>query len=195
MPEKIFVITQRHYEMIVQLAVKNYPEESGGFLGGQENMIKAVFPVFNQQLYDRHKSFGITSDDILRAHRFFQKHGLEYYGVYHTHPQGEPTPSFQDLKTRQKYHFIVSLNDINNPQFAAYSVFGLTFRRVPIKVIDNKGITVLDLQQNQSQVPAGPMESEWLRLSELIRKMKKGIYTYPIMGPVIEKDSDFSTFV
>ena len=67
----VFIITQRHYEIIVQQAVKNYPEESGGFLGGENNTIKAILPVFNQHLYDRTKTYAITDDDILRAHRFF----------------------------------------------------------------------------------------------------------------------------
>jgi proteasome lid subunit RPN8/RPN11 len=188
-----FIITQRHYEIIVQQAVKNYPEESGGFLGGENNTIKAILPVFNQHLYDRTKTYAITDEDILRAHRFFEKHGLEFYGVYHTHPHGIAEPSKQDLRTRQKYHFIVSLKDLKNPEFAAWTVSGSTYARTPIKVINNKGITVVDLNQKTTQITASSMAEELRRLQEIIENMQKGINTYPLLDPINQDGSDFST--
>ena len=104
---KQFKITQRHYDIIIKQSRDNLPQESGGFLGGKNGLIQAILPNFNMFEGNRTDTFGLTQEDMLRAHEFFQKHNLTFYGVYHTHPNGIPFPSTGDLKTNQKHHFIL----------------------------------------------------------------------------------------
>ncbi|MFC1771239.1 Mov34/MPN/PAD-1 family protein, partial [Candidatus Margulisiibacteriota bacterium] len=118
-----FAITQRHYDLIVEQAQKNFPQEVGGFLGGnEEGQIQGILPLFNMFLFDKTGTFVITGDDLERAHGFFAKHNLQYYGLYHSHPQGAPYPSIADINSRQKYHFILGLSDINTPILNAFEV-------------------------------------------------------------------------
>ena len=81
-------------------------------------------------------SFAFTKEDILRAHQFFEKHELEYYGLYHTHPNGAAYPSVQDIETGHRYHFILSLADPNQPIFAAYEIINRQPTYIPIVVTD-----------------------------------------------------------
>lgn len=190
----LFKITQRQYEIIIRQTLENLPNESGGFLGGSDDMIKGLLPVMNQFGGDTTKTFGITSEDLERAHRFFKKHNLEYYGVYHSHPKGLPEPSIQDLRNLQRYLFIVGLSNPKDPVFAAYKPYGLHAERIPIQVIDNQGVTVLDLKSNQSHLSESPFIEELTRLNNFYQDILYERAQYPKMEPISPFDnSKFST--
>lgn len=141
-----FSITERHYNIIIDQVQKNYPYESGGFIGGKDNIISAIYPVMNQDISNKTDVFAIFSQDIERAHLFFNKHGLKYYGTYHSHPKGEAIPSKQDLSHIQNYLFIISLLDFHHPDFAAYKVTGVQKAvRVPLRIISDKNFSVKDI--------------------------------------------------
>ena len=194
MSELIFTITQRHYEMIIRQTLENQPQESGGFLGGKDFTIKAVMPVYNQHLYNKTDTFAITQDDVLRAHDFFAKHGLDYYGVYHSHPKGIAEPSQQDLSTNNRYHFIVGLRNPQNPEFNAFQAFGYRAQQIPIRIIDNKGITVLELHGGQKKENSNDLHHEMGRLSNMIDDIKKDRAIYPKLSPSNPFDSsNFNT--
>ena len=141
-----FSITKRHYDIIIEQVQKNYPYESGGFIGGKDLQVTAIFPVMNQDISNKTDVFAIYPQDIERAHLFFEKHGLEYYGTYHSHPKGEAIPSQQDLTHIQKYLFIISLRNFNQPDFAAYKVTGhQQADRVPLTVVSDNDFSVKDI--------------------------------------------------
>lgn len=190
----IFKITQRQYEIIIRQTLENLPCESGGFLGGSDDCIKGVLPVYNQNIGDSTSTFAISTEDIDRAHRFFEKHQLEYYGVYHSHPKGIPEPSTQDLRNIQRYLFIIGLKNPKDPIFNAFRTTGYHAQRVPIQVIDNKGFTVLDLKENQSKASESPFLEEARRLENFYQDILHERMKYQKLDPVIPFDnSEFST--
>lgn len=199
-----FRISNRHYSIILKQAQDNLPQESGGFLGGKDFLIQAILPVFNQHLFNKTNTYSITGEDIERAHRFFAKHQLDYYGVYHTHPKGIPYPSHQDISTGHKYHFIVGLQNPENPIFCAYEIKGLTPVQVPLVVISDKAFSILDIHQPtqekidaqaafipKTQVKRDP-KSEALRLDQMLDNIKKEKPSYEKQDPLL-RGSDFST--
>jgi proteasome lid subunit RPN8/RPN11 len=204
-----FRISQRHYDIILKQAVDNYPQEAGGFLGGKDHLIQAVFPVFNQVTADKTGEFGVTSDDIIRAHEFFKKHGLDYYGVYHTHPDAEAYPSKQDISIGQKYHFIVGLMDVNRPIFKAFEIRQMRPYAVPLVILADQQFSVLDIQSGASAAPQETVDekikraaqydtvkrdpaSEASLLHSLIENIRDEKVKYPKMPPQ-KRSSDFST--
>ena len=149
-----FSITRRHYDIIIEQVQKNFPYESGGFLGGKDFLITAIMPSFNQDISGKTSVFGLTQADIERAHLFFNKHGLTYYGIYHSHPKGYAIPSKKDLEHIQKYLFIISLRDIDRPDFAAFQPTGVQQAvRVPLHVIANHPFDVKNIHDNGSTPP------------------------------------------
>ena len=144
-----FNITQRHYDIIINQVIQNLPYESGGFVGGKDHTITAILPVFNQDISNKTNIFSISRDDLERAHLFFQKHGLDYYGTYHSHPKTDPTPSDQDLSHIQKYLFIIGLVNPEQPDFAAYVITGQkSYQRTSLKILPDSKFSVKDLQNN-----------------------------------------------
>lgn len=108
-------------------------------------MISAIQPIFNQHLYSKVATFAFTGEDIIRAHEFFKKHNLDYYGLYHTHPKGVAYPSQADIDTGHRYHFILSLRDPESPVFAAYFIQDRMPIHIPLEVIPDKGFDQVDI--------------------------------------------------
>ncbi len=190
---RLFQITQRHYEIIIKQAMDNYPQESGGALGGKEDLIQAVFPISNQYLYARTDTFQITKDDILRAHAFFQKHGLEYYGVYHSHPKGVPYPSKTDLDTGERYHFIIGLKDRNKPILNAFECQSYNVTQILIHVVSMKGFDIVDIhaKSKPALVHQGMVQEE-IGLHDMLNQIRRENPRYPKLKSQ-KPGSEFST--
>lgn len=198
----LFRITQRHYNLIIKQAQANYPKESGGFIGGLDGEIKAVLPTHNLHLYDKTATFQITNEDIERAHLFFKKHKVEYFCVYHTHPNGAPYPSKADIDTGQKYHFIVGLADPENPVVNAYAIVGKQVIPIPIRIVADTSYSVVDIHakadgsgKKKAAGELGDIFQEAAELTRLLEDMKNESLTYKKLDPKTGFDSsDFSTF-
>ncbi len=180
----MFIITEHQYKIIMEQAQQAYPEETGGILGGKAGEILAVFPIFNKNFDgDRKKEFGLTGEDLQRAHDFFKKHGLAYLGVYHTHPQGIAYPSDQDLRNSQKHLFIISLKDRYNPELRAYTIENRQVIPEDIKVVDDRHTTVVDITTGHPKLSENVMETEMIKLHTMIDDMIERRNKYPKLSP------------
>lgn len=188
----MFIITERQYNIVMQQAQMSYPYEAGGVLGGREGVVMGVLPIFNKTPEDPKESFGMDSADIQRAHDFLAKHGLGFYGIYHSHPRGIAFPSEADLSHHQKYLFIISLADRYNPVFAAYQIEGKDITLVNIRVVSDKGFSVLDITTDKPHLAEHATRKEMQYLSNLIENIIEGKVEYPKFNPTIW-DSTFST--
>ncbi len=162
-----FRITQRHYKLIIKQTLDHLPQEAGGFVGGSDDMISAVLPTHNQYIGNRTDTFGITSDDIQRAHAFFKQHGLSYFGPYHSHPKGIAYPSPEDIRTGQRFHFIVSLKDPETPVFAAYEIIHNRPHAIQLIVVSDQKFQAKDLQ-SVAQARIIPPENDLLESARQI---------------------------
>jgi proteasome lid subunit RPN8/RPN11 len=186
-------ITERQYKLIIQQAIEAYPQETGGILGGQGNTIMAVLPIVNKEFLDPKKKYGLTGEDFERGHLFLQKHGMEFLGVYHTHPKGIAYPSEQDLSHKFRYLFIVGLRDQYNPEFAAYQVIGKAAIPEPIRVVSDKGFTVVDIATGKPKIGDNLPEKEMAELRQMIDDYLHHRLSYKKDIPVNWDSSTFST--
>ncbi len=67
-----------------------------GFVADGKAVCKVFFPVRN--ILDRPDKFEMDPWSVVVAHLAMEKYGLKLVAVYHTHPCGEPVPSFLDLR-------------------------------------------------------------------------------------------------
>lgn len=75
--------------------LKVLPEEACGILAGHGNAVEAVLPVTNQ-LHSPVRYY-MEPLELLKRYRWMDEHGLEFLGVYHSHPAGPDTLSVTDL--------------------------------------------------------------------------------------------------
>lgn len=193
----VFQITKRHYDIITKQAADNFPTEAGGFLGGKDFVIKAILPIFNQHLANKTDTFAFTAEDVDRAHQFFAKHNLDYYGLYHTHPSGIPEPSQTDIDTGHKYHFIIGIPG-KDPSKAVLRAFEVQ-RKTVIPLAMNillQDVKSVDLQSTPTKspmmLPQNTLLSEAQALGELLENIKNEKPQYKKDAPINTYKSDFS---
>ncbi|MDR1453431.1 MAG: M67 family metallopeptidase [Candidatus Margulisbacteria bacterium] len=192
----MFIITQHQYDLIMRQAQENYPYETGGVLcGSSDGVIKGVLPLYNQAGGDQRQEFGMSADDILRGHEFAKKHGLIFFGVYHTHPNGIAYPSEQDINNNQRFLFIISLRDRYNPEFAAYSVLpGRAVIREDIHVVNDNGVTVIDINTGKPKLSENVSTLEMHKLHTLIDAIVDERAKYPRLSPKNKFEASRSSF-
>lgn len=199
----VFQITQRHYDIITKQAADNFPRESGGFLGGSADFtIQAILPIFNGHIGNQTDTFSFIGEDIERAQLFFKKHGLTYYGLYHTHPSGVAYPSKTDINTGHRFHFIIGVPN-NSPESTIFRAFEIINRQpihIPIQIIPNSKVQVVDIKgdgagQSTSSKTDRPLtfEDEIGQLSEQVNNLIEGTPKYEKSKPKSAFGSDFST--
>lgn len=194
-----FQITLKHYKTILKQGLDNLPQEAGGFIGGVSGSIRGILPLFNQHLYDKTATFSFTGEEVERAQRFFDKHKLEYYGLYHTHPEGVAYPSQADIDTGCQYHFIISYKDPAAPIFAVFYIQNKIPIQIPLEVVPDDGFDGIDIRSAKKERSDNPYkitttEEDALSLHDRIENMKEERGNrYPKMLPRNQDRSDFST--
>lgn len=89
------------------------PEEACGLLAGRGDQITAVFPLPNIASEPLTRFYADPSEQ-LRALRAIDEAGLDWLGVYHSHPNSAPLPSDSDIRecaVGGLLQLIVSLED------------------------------------------------------------------------------------
>jgi proteasome lid subunit RPN8/RPN11 len=92
--------------------------ECCGLLAGRDGAITQVFPSTNVAS-DPAKRYEIAPAEIVRLMREMRAAGLEFLGIYHSHPNGENVPSPRDIElayySNETYFIISPLPDAPGP--------------------------------------------------------------------------------
>ncbi len=94
-------------KLLVEDALRTFPDECCGFLLGIENdeqrTIKEIIVVNNAKDGDKRRRFEITPKDYLKAERYAEENNLALLGVYHSHPNHPSIPSEHDRVVAQLF--------------------------------------------------------------------------------------------
>jgi proteasome lid subunit RPN8/RPN11 len=96
--------------MITQVARSEPGRECCGLLAGRAGLITHAFQAQNAAS-DPAKNYEIAPEEIIRLLREFRAAGLDFQGIYHSHPQGENAPSARDIELAyysEEIYFIIS---------------------------------------------------------------------------------------
>lgn len=88
-------------EVIIRHAEADFPNECCGFLYGKidgERLISLAVPARNAQEGDQRKRFLIDPLDYMKAEDYAWENGLDFIGIYHSHPNHPAEPSIHDLR-------------------------------------------------------------------------------------------------
>ena len=189
-----FKITKKHYNILIKQGFDNLPYETGGFVGGKDGTITGILPTFNKDWDNSKDVFKLDDTDMQRAYSFFAKHNLTFFGIYHTHPTGIAYPSEADINTGQRFHFIISYKNPENPDFRVYFIQNKKPIEVKLTVISDSGFSSSNSEKEKDQFLYSEKQVED-ELSQRINNMisdKPNLYKKlpPTPGNL---DSDFST--
>jgi proteasome lid subunit RPN8/RPN11 len=97
-------------EELSEHALRQPALECCGLLAGCDGVITHVFPAENVAS-DPAKSYEIAPKEIFRMMWEFRAAGLDFLGIYHSHPSGENQPSARDIELAyysEESYFILS---------------------------------------------------------------------------------------
>ena len=85
-------------------------QECCGLLAGRDGLITRAFPAENVAT-EPSKGYEIAPEETVRLMREFRAAGLQFLGIYHSHPNGENVPSVRDVELAyysEEAYFIIS---------------------------------------------------------------------------------------
>ena len=80
---------------MVEHAVLENPYECCGLLTSRGQTIDGVYPCVNE--VQSRTRFSIPAAQLFEFFRYAREHELTFAGIYHSHPDGDPTPSHLDV--------------------------------------------------------------------------------------------------
>jgi proteasome lid subunit RPN8/RPN11 len=95
---------------MMEAAQREPGRECCGLLAGREGIITQAFPAENVAS-DPARNYEIAPREIIRLMREFRAAGLQFLGIYHSHPNGEIKPSPRDVELAyysEEVYFILS---------------------------------------------------------------------------------------
>lgn len=111
-------ISTQAFEKMSEDARKSFPDECCGFCFGSEDedgnrKISEVLVVHNSKEGDKRKRFEISPKDYMKGEQYALELGLDFLGIYHSHPNHPAIPSEHDRVAAQPFfsYIIISVLD------------------------------------------------------------------------------------
>ncbi len=116
-------IPYRIARQIADQAQSDYPNEVCGLLAGEQFQISSAIPIRNIA-GNPSTHYKLDPSNQIKALKHIDGLGLEWLGVYHSHPKSQPIPSPTDIDDNRHtnlIHIIVSLKD-TQPKLKAWQI-------------------------------------------------------------------------
>jgi len=114
-------------------------EECCGLLAGRDGVITHLFPAENVA-EDRSKNYELAPTEIVRLMREFRAAGLQFLGIYHSHPNGLNEPSPRDIALAyysEEAYFIVSPQPGAPRPVRAFSIRDGRARELELAIVED----------------------------------------------------------
>jgi len=117
-------ITAEQKQSIIEHAKTAEKHEACGVLAGKNNKVEKVYLMKNTSDTPETCYF-MEPKEQLQVMKEIRNKGLAMLGIFHSHPESEAYPSAKDLELAfypDAVYVIVSLKDINKPDFRAFRI-------------------------------------------------------------------------
>lgn len=113
------ITVDKHAEQIMNDdAVKAFPDECCGFMFGSEDaagnrVVTQALPINNSAVENRKRRFEIAPKDFMKGERYADENGVQFLGIYHSHPNHPAIPSEHDRVAAQPFfsYVIISVKE------------------------------------------------------------------------------------
>lgn len=125
------------YEQMLAEARQALPNECCGLLGGKDGVVKEIFHSSNSLVSP--SAYEIPPEELFAHFRAMREQKLSLVAIYHSHPQGENTPSRRD---RERAYYpdaaciIVSPEEDNPAPVRAFQLGGDGWKELAVSVKD-----------------------------------------------------------
>jgi len=128
------------FEDIVSHALREFPIEACGILGGTDGLVSEYHPIPNLKASTEH--FLMDPREQVAVMRSFEERGIGLLAFVHSHPRGPAAPSAEDIRLAfypEVATLIVSLADAGAPVLRAFLILEGAAREVGVEVLPWQG--------------------------------------------------------
>ena len=125
---------------IADHAESEAPNEACGLLAGENKIISRAIPLRNNSTTPT-KHFCLEPEEQLKSMKAIDEAGLDWIGIYHSHPRSAPIPSRTDIAAAldaKLLHLIISLEHAR-PKLKLWRIDGGSV--TPIELVFETGAT------------------------------------------------------
>jgi [CysO sulfur-carrier protein]-S-L-cysteine hydrolase len=126
------------YEQIVQQARREAPIEACGMLAGKNSHVTRHFEMANRDKSSDH--FMMEPKEQFGVIKQIRAEGLNFLGVYHSHPASPARPSQEDVRlafTPGIAYVIISLLDNSKPAIKAFNIENENISQIDIQIVSD----------------------------------------------------------
>ncbi|MDO8302583.1 MAG: M67 family metallopeptidase [Sedimentisphaerales bacterium] len=131
-------LSQAIYEQMVEQARREAPIEACGMLAGKNSVVARHFAMTNSDQSSDH--FMMEPKEQFGVIKQIRAEGLDFLGVYHSHPASPARPSQEDIRlalTGGIAYVIVSLLDNSKPVIKAFNIENGNVSETNIQIVSN----------------------------------------------------------
>lgn len=110
-------------KLLIEHSKTEFPDEACGILAGRGCRVERVYRMKNTD--KSRTSFFMDPTEQIRAMKEIRTSGLDFIGIYHSHPDTEAYPSAHDVELAyypEVSYVIVSLRDRDNPEIRSFKI-------------------------------------------------------------------------
>jgi proteasome lid subunit RPN8/RPN11 len=108
---------------LIEHSKDEFPNEACGILAGKDSRVERVYRMENK---DRSAgSFFMDPQEQLKVMKEIRASGLDFIGIYHSHPETKAYPSAHDVELAfypEVSYLIISLEDNNDPGMHSFRI-------------------------------------------------------------------------
>lgn len=116
-------LTNKQASALIGHSKTESPNEACGILAGKDESVEKVYKMMNRD--KSATSFFMDPQEQLKVMKEIRSSGLDFIGVYHSHPETRAYPSAHDVELAyypEVSYIIVSLKDKDNPDIRFYKI-------------------------------------------------------------------------
>lgn len=116
-------LNKKDSDGLIRHAKADAPNEACGILAGKDNKVEKVYRMENKD--KSAESFFMDPQEQLKLMKEIRSSGLDFIGIYHSHPETNAYPSARDVELAhypEVSYVIVSLKDKDNPDIKAFRI-------------------------------------------------------------------------
>lgn len=120
---------------LIEHSKDEFPNEACGLLAGKDNIVERIYRMKNK---DKSASlFFMDPQEQLRVMKEIRASGLDFIGIYHSHPETRAYPSAHDVELAfypEVSYVIVSLKEADNPDISSFKIVEGKIREEEVRI-------------------------------------------------------------
>ncbi len=128
-------LTKKQASELIEHSKEDFPNEVCGILGGREEKVEKVYKMINK---DKSKeTFFMEPQQQLKVMKEIRASGLDFIGIYHSHPHTRAYPSAHDVELAyypEVSYAIISLKDKDRPCIHSFKIVDGKIKEEEVKI-------------------------------------------------------------